>query len=311
MFDIELEKFKVSIDLRVYAANEGYELDRKESSLASSVMRHPNGDKIIVKRDRDGHFVYFSVRGTADEGGTIIDFIGNRRRLKLGAIRKELRPWVGLSRVKPIAQSPEFPALKESSRDRHQVEAAYAKMRDALKHPYLEDTRAVPAAILQRPRFVGRIKIDARGNAIFPHFDNEGLCGFEIKNVNFTGFSPSGTKGLWLSHALPVDDCLVVTESAIDALSYAALFGEVRTRLGSIGGNLNRHQPEMLRAAIGQMPAGSEIVSAMDLDEGGAKLAALLRDTFDRLGRADLRFKIQTPTVGKDFNDQLRARSKL
>lgn len=62
MFDPELESFKTSIDLRAYAANHGYELDPKESWRGSAVMRHAGGDKVIIKREADGHYVYFSVR---------------------------------------------------------------------------------------------------------------------------------------------------------------------------------------------------------------------------------------------------------
>lgn len=62
------------------------------------------------------------------------------------------------------------------------VETAYARMQDASMHPYLEAQRAIPAALLQNDRFAGRVRIDARGNAVFPHFDQEGLCGFKIKN---------------------------------------------------------------------------------------------------------------------------------
>jgi hypothetical protein len=41
MVDSELESFKTNVDLRAYAAVQGYELDRKESWRGSSVMRHP------------------------------------------------------------------------------------------------------------------------------------------------------------------------------------------------------------------------------------------------------------------------------
>jgi len=55
MFDPELEAFKNSIDLRAYAAGHGYTLDSRESWRGSAVMRHSAGDKIIIKRDADGH----------------------------------------------------------------------------------------------------------------------------------------------------------------------------------------------------------------------------------------------------------------
>jgi hypothetical protein len=73
----ELESFKRNIDLRQYAAAQGYQHDVKQSWGASWVMRHPlSDDKIIVKRDPDGHYVYVSIRD--DKGGTIIDFMSHR-----------------------------------------------------------------------------------------------------------------------------------------------------------------------------------------------------------------------------------------
>jgi len=41
MSDPELESFKTSIDLRAYAAGQGYQLDDKASWRGTSVMRHP------------------------------------------------------------------------------------------------------------------------------------------------------------------------------------------------------------------------------------------------------------------------------
>ena len=92
MFDAELDTFKKAIDLRAYAAGQGFELDRKESWRGSSVMRHSNGEKIIIKLDqKDAHYVYFSVHNDRDNG-SIIDFVQNRQNLSIGAVRKELRP---------------------------------------------------------------------------------------------------------------------------------------------------------------------------------------------------------------------------
>jgi hypothetical protein len=200
MVDLELETFKTSIDLRSYAAGLGYAWDRKESWRGSTVMRAPDGDKVIIKRDADGHFVYFSVHRDGDSG-SIIDFIQQRRRLSLGAVRKELRSWSGT----PAASLPSFPALPKTGRDRIGVETQFARMLEARRHPYLENERGLPAPLLEDLRFAGRIRVDAKSNAVFPHFDRDGLCGYEIKNRGFTGFSAGGTKGLWSSHEEPGD----------------------------------------------------------------------------------------------------------
>jgi len=304
MFDAELEAIK-NIDLRAYAAGCGYQLDWKESWRGSSVMRHPvTDDKVVIKRGGDGHYVYFSVRDDRDHG-TIIDFVQHRQRLSLGAVRKELRPWIG----KPPVAVPSFPALPRTEKDRMKVEAAYARMQDATTgHPYLERERALPGALLTLSRFAGRVRIDERGNAVFPHFDAGGLSGYELKNVGFTGFASGGSKALWLSHELPNDNRLVVCESAIDALSHAVLFPDDRARYASIGGNPNPEQPHLIRAAVARMPVPSEIIAAMDADADGGKLAEVVRRAVELSGRHDLKFTVQEPLGYKDWNDQLRRR---
>jgi hypothetical protein len=166
MSDRELEAFKREIDLREYAAKDGYELDKRESWHGSAVMRK-GGDKVIIKRDGDGHYVYFSVRDERDNG-SIIDFIQHRKGLNLGAVRKELRPWIGQS--SQAGALPLFPTALPRTKDRMRVEAEYGRMREARQHRYLEKERGLPPAVLQSDRFAGRVRTDARGNAVFPHF---------------------------------------------------------------------------------------------------------------------------------------------
>jgi hypothetical protein len=306
VYDPELESFKTGIDLRVYAASRGYQLSVRDSWRGSAVMRHPNGDKIIIKLGIDAHYIYFSVRDDRDNG-TIIDFLQNRdRQLTLGSIRKELRPWLG----PPTRSLPLFAPLVKTSKNRLKVEAAFAGTEEARRHAYLEDERAIPVALLESGRFIGRIRKDARGNAVFPHFDAGGLCGFELKNAGFTGFAAGGTKGLWLSHAIPEDWRLVVCESAIDALSHAALFADERTRYASLGGKPNPAQTELIRAAATRMPAGAQIVAAFDADSTGRELAELVRRAVELTGRADLGFEIHEPHGVKDWNDQLRRKGQ-
>jgi hypothetical protein len=304
----ELEDFKTRIDLRSYAAAEGYQEDTRHNprriETRSTCMRHPvTDDKIFVGLNKN-HYVYWSVRDSADNG-TIIDFVKRRKRMSLGAIRKELRPWIG-QRPVPV---PSFPLLRRTEKNRMNVEAAYARMQDAVNgHPYLERERALPGALLALNRFAGRVRIDDRGNAVFPHFDEDGLSGYEIKNTGFTGFASGGSKALWLSQQLPNDNRLVFTESAIDGLSHAVLFPDNRARYASIGGKTNPQQPELIRAAVARMPHSSEIVSAMDADANGHELAEIVRRAVELSGRLDLKFTVHEPAGHKDFNDQLRAR---
>lgn len=303
--DAELSSFKTVIDLRAYAASQGYQVDSKASWRGTSVMRHPvTNDKVIIKRGLDGHYVYFSVRDDRDNG-SIIDFVQFRQGLSLGAVRKELRPWIG----QPPVPVPSFPVLVKTEKDRMKVEAAWARMKDAADgHPYLERERALPRALFALERFSGRIRIDHKGNAAFPHFDADGLSGYELKNVGFTGFASGGNKALWMSHALLDDARLIVAESAIDALSHAVLFPDNRARYASIGGKPSPQQLELIRTSVAAMARDSEIVSAMDNDAEGAKLSEIVQRAVVLTGRDDLRFTVHEPFGFKDWNDQLRAK---
>ena len=284
----------------------GYEIDRRESWRGSTVLRR-GADKIVVKRNGNGHYVFFSVRDDGDNG-TVIDFLQRRQNLSLGAVRQILRPWIG----RP-ATAPQFPKLEPASPDRMRVEREYRRMAKHSGYPYLEHERCVPAAVLSSPRFAGRMRIDCRGNTVFPHFDAAGLCGYEIKNRGFTGFAAGGQKGLWFSHTQPDDRRLVLTESAIDALSYATLFpdAEDQTRYASLGGKPSSRQTGLVQAAIAKLPAGAEIVAAFDADEAGRRLVEAIREAVarvaDQAGRSDLNFQAHLPAKeGEDWNQVLQ-----
>jgi hypothetical protein len=302
MADAELEEFKRA-DLRVYASSQGYELDRRESWASSAVMRHANGDKIIIKRDADGHYVYFSVRDERDNG-TIIDFIQHRRKMTLGRVRQDLRSWLGNPRPELSVYVP----LATTAKDRIKVEAAYGQTRPVTRHPYLERERRIPASLLESERFAGTVRIDLRGNAVFPHFDEDGLCGFELRNRGFQGFAAHATKGLWFSGSTALDDKLVVCESAVDAMSYAALFPDKCAQYASIGGKPNPVQPKLISAAVMRLPVGGEVIAAMDADKDGRALAHIVETSVAASGRLDLRFTLREPDGFKDWNDQLRGR---
>jgi hypothetical protein len=303
--DWELDAFKREIDLRQFAVSLGYEMDRGESWRGSTVLRS-GADKIVVKRNGNGHYVFFSVRDDGDNG-TVIDFLQRRESLSLGAVRQLLRPWIGRPTV-----APQFPRLEPAGADRMCVESEYRRMANALRHPYLEQERCLPASLLSSPRFAGRVRIDRRGNAVFPHFDIAGLSGYEIKNRGFTGFAAGGRKGLWFSHTRPGDRRLVLAESAIDALSHAVLFpdAEDRTRYASLGGKPNAKQPGLIESAVARLPDGAEIVAAFDADDAGRKLTNVVRLAVAKAAREtgrNLHFLVHVPAQeGEDWNQVLQ-----
>lgn len=309
--DWELDVFKREIDLRQFAVSLGYQIDRRESWRGSAVLRR-GADKIVVKRNGNGHYVFFSLRDDSDHG-TVIDFVQRRQRLSLGGVRQVLRTWV----AQPACPT-QFPKLEAASPDRMHIEREYRRMANVQRFPYLEQERCVPVAALSSPRFRGRMRIDLRDNTVFPHFDLTGLCGYEIKNREFTGFAAGGTKGLWLSHTRRDDRRLVLTEGAIDALSYATLFADSadRTRYASLGGRPSARQMELVQATVAKLPERVEIVAAFDADDAGRWLATVIGGVVSNVrhegGRSDLSFRVHLPAKeGEDWNQVLQNRPSL
>lgn len=303
--DFELEKFKTDVILPELAAARGYALDRRASSRNSVVMRHPDGDKIIVARyEGTTHWVYFSVRNDRDNG-TVVDFLQNRGAGSLGMVRKTLRDWLGTSR--PVSQLPLFvQELQPVSRDRAGVIAEWEKAAPCAALPYLTG-RGLGSDVLSLPQFAGCVRVDRRNNALFPHYDKEGLCGFEVKNKGFTGFASGGVKGLWFSQSKTTDGRLVLVESAIDALSFHVLFGDQHTRYMSTGGELNPQQPLLIRGAIEKLHASADVVLAFDDDEGGDKIT----QEIEAVAPAARKMVRMRPEGGKDWNQILKNRLGL
>ena len=204
MPDRELDTFKRDINLIEYATSRcGYERIRRESSRASHVLvNRANDDKIVVGREQDGHWVYFSVRHEKDNG-TIIDFVQHRERKNIGEVREELRAWLGTPRPEFERHRHDVPVPAPIERDRNKVVTALAAARQLENSLYLH-SRGIRPETLKEPRFAGTIKEDARGNVLFVHRDQDGVAGFEVKNRDFTGFATGGTKAIW--HSQPGAD---------------------------------------------------------------------------------------------------------
>ena len=310
----ELEAFKSEIDLVEFALDRGYQIDRRRTSRTSVAMRHEvNRDRIIVARSADGHYIYASVHDHTDHG-SIIDFCQNRDGGNLGQVRKLLRPWIGGSlkttRRRSAAGQISKQVIEPVRTDFEAVAAAFESMRVIeSENTYLTGARSIPVLVYGHVRFAGRLRVDARGNVIFPHIQAGGqITGYEIKNEGWTGFASGGAKRLFCSGFGSDDTSLVVTESGIDALSYAALFGIGQKRFMSTAGALNPEQVVLLRSAMQKLSGDAEVVLAVDADEGGDSIAEQIQETFEAVGNATLKFRRHSPsTRGLDWNDVLRS----
>ncbi|MCC7389431.1 MAG: DUF3991 and TOPRIM domain-containing protein [Phycisphaerales bacterium] len=310
----ELDQLK-RLDLRVIAGELGYTINTKRSSRGSAVMDHQSGDRILVAVASDGHFVWCSVHEPAS--GSCIDLWQRHRGGSLGEVRRALRPFLGSPGSLPPSTPPlpsgtpqggPLPALQPIHRDILGVRARYDGFQPlGSHHAFLCEERRLPPEILALPGFAERIRVDGRGNAIFPHYNRDGLCGWEARNRGFMSFAKGGVKGLWCSVPAPTDRRLVIAESAIDALSHAALFGQAEARYISFSGGLNNEQPALLGQAMEQMPPDSTIVAAVDNDDAGDAYIVLLQQIYAEVGRGDLSFEAGRPPIrGSDWNDVLR-----
>ncbi|HVV52353.1 MAG TPA: toprim domain-containing protein [Polyangia bacterium] len=305
----ELDRFKREVNLTELAASYGYRLVERErsaagrwrgSTAASISMRNPStDDKVVIRRDRDGHWTYFSVRDDSDNG-TVIDFVQRRRSGGLGGVRRELRTWLREDRPRVPLQLYQ-PNVRTQARDERAVRTAFESAR-AGHSRYLAE-RAISASVQRDPRFRSRFRVDARGNVLFPHCDPSTgqVVGFEAKNRGYTAFATGGRRTFWMSEARRDDDRLVIVEASIDALSYHQVFPHERARYLSTGGALGSEQLALVAAAIAAMPAGADIVSAFDADVGGDKL-------HEHLVMAAARpLRCHRAPVPKDWNDYLRS----
>ena len=288
----ELERFK-ALNLGELAASYGYELDRHESSRSSLVMRHADGDKIVIATGEDGHAVFFSIHANAS--GSVIDFVMHRQGGNLGHARKTLRAYSPSSF--PTAPAARIPKPRPIPHDRAALAAQWHCF--APYHGGYLEGRGLDAATIAA--FADRIRTDERGNTVFRHDDREGLAGWEIKNHGFTGFAAGGRKALFACRAgIPRDTDpprLIVAESALDGMSYHQ-HDPAPALVLSFGGGLSPEQEDLLRHVLTKYTA-AEIVTATDNDPQGDDYAALVKATRPDARRA-------RPPTGKDWNDAVR-----
>jgi hypothetical protein len=102
------------------------------------------------------------------------------------------------------------------------------------------------------------------------------------------------------------DRALIITESAIDALSYFQLHPEraACARFLSTAGAPSAHQLEVIDRIFGKLPEASTVLAAVDSDAAGDKLASRIEEI--ARGRSAIAFRRHSPSPAKDWNDVLQ-----
>lgn len=330
---MEIERFKTEVDIRQYAAGVcGYRVDSRESYATATTLRKdapgPSNDpewigkKITVRRWPDGHWWYRSWHH--GHSGSIIDFIAHERGYHTGKlppavwkeVMEELRAWTGST---PWVRVP-MPRLENVEANLAQVIEKFSQMNIDRTSKYLRVVRRIPEWLLCSSLFSDAVYVDDRTNVIFPHYDTfpvlsiSEVCGYEIRNENFKGFSAGGMKGLWMSRYWPgASSLIVICESAIDAMSYAALWKQYEAMYMSTAGALSKRQAELITHMVkvfDSRTAELSVIAAMDADVAGHKHAEEVCAAVNASERKRLVYKAQYPEQFKDWNEVLCALNK-
>ena len=173
---------------------------------------------------------------------------------------------------------------------------------------YLTGTRALPKEIVTTAVRANVLR-GWRDTAWFLHSDAEGRpTGAEMRGPSFRGFTKNGTKSLFrLSPTPGLFSRLVITEAAIDALSYASLFGvRAGTTYVSTGGGIGADTAASLRALMARLADvdGAEVVAATDADSAGDNFAATLADMAEE---AKVFYRRHRPDRENDWNAILQS----
>jgi len=168
----------------------------------------------------------------------------------------------------------------------------------------------LPATLLQ-PRFKATVRENSYGNAIFAHLKAGGVCGYEQKGKNFTGFAKHGEKGLWYSANIMHANRVVIVESAIDALSHAQLFEtDEQTAYVSVGGGMSPKQEKLAEIVMKQaQERGATVTIATDNDPAGRALDKKLTKIAQKAKVKKL--NRDKPEENHDWNDALKLQAEM
>ena len=291
---MELIELRERVDCRTVLQHGGWRLDVGESTPREMKYRRSPGEIIIVTHDGK-EFVDPLAEGVR---GDVIALAERLWGCSLGHAHEALRPLVGIAPFLlpvPMEQPKAVPSLLETwSRMRFPKPGSPVWL-------YLNERRALPPALLKLAMEHGLVREGIRGTALFQHAIRGQVSGWEIRGPTVKGFLGGGTKGLFVLSGAARPSRIVVCESAIEALSLAAIEAlSVRSAYVSTGGgwgDVGRGEIEWF-VSRAQM-----LVAAGDCGIGGEVLAARLTCLAEDAGVKFVRLR----PAAEDWNDQLRS----
>ncbi|ONF49417.1 DUF3991 and TOPRIM domain-containing protein [Methylobacterium radiotolerans] len=295
MHDSELDELRARVDCRTVLEQAGWTLDKEGSTQHAPKYRNGPAQIVIVTHEGRGWFDPLN-----DTRGDVLALAQHVWGGSLGHARKALRPLAGLA---PALAARPHDKISSPRLDAATVWARASRLRD--RSPgvrYLIEARALPSAIVLQAHREGLLREGVNGTIWALHRGADlAPCGWEMRGPHYKGFVKGGSKALFWLGELPQARRVAVTESAIDALSLAALERiKDGTAYVSTGGGFGPPTAETLRALLSP---DARLVAATDRGQGGELLADRLEELALSCGASFGRLRPDA----KDWNEQLQA----
>lgn len=291
--ELTFQKIKEQVELPELLSHFGYTLKKGEHLGRGKWHVFEGDDTLVVFKGRGGDWMYFNAQDDRDKG-SVIDWMKNRvssgriagitqapGRNLWQAVNDHFRAYLNL----PEPQRPrlDLPPISETAPG-EKFHSIFTKDCRPLEDTTYLEGRGISQATLQHPQFVGRIlnhrhTVQRAGlppktyvNTAFPAYHEGRVVGLELKGEGFKGQAPESqfSRSLWLSR-LPEGrpaTVLVVSESALDTMSYAQLHPQESALYASTAGTLTQNKIFELKRLLReeQIPA---IRAAFDNDTQG------------------------------------------
>ena len=297
----DFDRVKEQVKIEDYAQYLGMHVVKR-----GNVLTTREHDSLIIRPEKGMYY-----RNSTQRGGSIIDFVMEftEHDTPSKAVR-HLLEFAGLTAgentkaaAQPKAEKKEEPEAKQK------ITLPQHAENNRRVYGYLNKTRGISAGIIGHMIKHGYLYQDVRNNCVFVGRDREGEVCYGMLRSTYSNGTFKGDlkgcdydKGMLVSHDA---NTLVVTEAAIDAMSYMELMNmdgrDYRENDYLILGSTTKWKALEYRIQTGQF---SKVILALDNDDAGrlgnAKLAELLKElsfTGDVI--------TDTPK-GKDWNDDLK-----
>lgn len=291
--DLTFQTIKEQVELPELLTHFGYALKKGENLGKGKWHVFEGDDTLVVFKGRGNDWMYFNSQDDRDKG-SVIDWMKNRvtsgRIVGIGqrpgrnvwqSVNDHFRAYLNL----PAEQRPrlDLPPIVETAPG-EKFFSIYTKDCRPLENTAYLESRGITKTTITNPQFAGRIlnqlhTVQRAGmpaktyvNTAFPAYHEGRVVGLELKGEGFKGQASESqfSRSLWLSK-LPEGRpaaLLVVSESAIDTLSYAQLHPGEPALYASTAGMLTQNKIFEIKRLLSteQIPS---IRAAFDNDTQG------------------------------------------